>query len=345
MEQNGLFSVLNKEVIFMKRFLLGMALSFVLSLGAVSVYADDKSAISAEKTIVCDNNVSRNVNAFIYKGEEYFSLRDVCSCIGFSVNWDSLTQTTVLEKGLTENGAFLEGEYRAIPVYTDIYVYGNKNTGVPAINIMGHNYFKLSTLSDIIDFDWNSDSGVISIRTEMVKDSIETKVKDIPFIRVYLNDSENQCVIDDTRVRYMKGSMDITEAGKYIKENINADFAVEDYSVKENEKFINWVFLRFVVDGIDSNFGYNLICFDGNVRIINEVGKFNEDFDVSVIKPVGMTDEEIKAKAVELDNASGRVDEQRVYKYFDMNDLKFKAQVETVYEKTGLYCLEQVFEI
>ena len=345
MEQNGFVPVLIKEVIFMKRFLLGMALTFMLSVGTVSVLADDKSAVSAERTIVCDNDTSRSVNAFICKGEEYFSLRDICACIGFSVNWDNSTQTIVLEKGLTENGAFLEGEYRAIPVYTDIYVNGNKNTGVPAINIMGHNYFKISTLSDIIDFDWNSDSGVISIQTEMVKDSMETKVKDIPFISVYLNNSKAQYIIDDTRVRYVQGSMDITEAGRYIKENINADFAVEDYSVEENEKFVNWVFLRFVVEGIESNFGYNIICFDGNVRIINKVGDFNEKFDISAIKPVSMTDEEIKAKAIELDNASGRVDEQRVYKYFDMNDLKFKAQVETAYENTGFYCLEQVFEI
>lgn len=329
----------------MKRFLLGVALSFILSIGTVSVLADDKSAKSAEKSIVCDNDISRSINAFIYKGEEYYSLRDICSCIGFSVNWDNNSQTIMLERGLTENGAFLEGEYRAIPVYADIYVYGNKNTGVPAINIMGHNYFKLSTLSDIIDFDWNDDSGVISIHTEMIKDSMETMVRDIPFISVYLNNSEAQHVIDDTRIRYIKGSMDITEAGKYIKENINPDFDVKDYSVKENDKFVNWVFLKYTINGIDSNFGYNLICFDGNVRIINEVGGFNDKFDVNAIKPVSMTDEEIKAKAVELDNASGRVDEQRVYKYFDMNDLKFKAQVETVYENTGFYCLEQVFEI
>ncbi|NLK36892.1 MAG: hypothetical protein GX299_02260 [Epulopiscium sp.] len=68
------------------------------------------------------------------------------------------------------------------------------------------------------------------------------------------------------------------------------------------------------------------------------IGEKNEDFDINEVGKPKLSDEEAKRKAIEADGYDYKVDEQRIQRYFDMKDLTYKCEVETVYiDNSGSY--------
>ena len=72
--------------------------------------------------------------------------------------------------------------------------------------------------------------------------------------------------------------------------------------------------------------------------LITFIGEKNEDFDINEVGKAKLSDEEAKWKAIEADGYDYKVDKQRIQRYFDMKDLTYKCEVETVYiDNSGHY--------
>lgn len=90
--------------------------------------------------------------------------------------------------------------------------------------------------------------------------------------------------------------------------------------------------------GVSANYGYLFTCLNDKAALITFIGEKNEDFDINEVGKPKLSDEEAKQKASEADGYDYKVDEQRIQRYFDMKDLTYKCEVETVYiDNSGSY--------
>lgn len=170
-------------------------------------------------------------------------------------------------------------------------------------------------------------------------------------------------------VTYITGSKNYNAIEKYIKENIDQKFNMKDFVVKESSPMenvsiesdneltqeyinqfvapINNLDIRYYVDGYPTRYGYRIYVFSGYAKIINYMGKWNNDFDKSKIQAFKYTDEELKQMAIDKDGFQNKypIKDVRIQRFFDIETLEFKADVEIVYLKDNrlTFVLSQVF--
>ncbi len=97
-----------------------------------------------------------------------------------------------------------------------------------------------------------------------------------------------------------------------------------------------------------SNYYYSVKIVNNSVFLINKVGKINNDiYTVDLVKP-DITDDELKALAIDFDGFADKysIEVQRISKRFIMNSMEFKYEVETVYkDKNGcFFCTLYTYE-
>lgn len=286
------------------------------------------------------------VPAYMYQDNNYFMLRDIGKIVGYQVDWDGNTKKITMTKDKTaQNFDGLSTVKQTENVKKDqqtIVIDGNEYKDMECLNIDGYNYFKLRDLADAMDFTCGWDNSTNTIMITMGKEST-SDVTEMPETNIsvdrFLDPELNQKVIKED-VSYVSGSKDYSEIEKYIKENIDKDFSVDDYTVTEDDvngmlSGYNSLVMRLDVNGVSANFGYLVTCLNGKAALITFIGEKNEDFDITKVGTQELSDEEAKQKAIEADGYDYKVDEQRIYRYFDMNDLKNKCEVETVYIDDG----------
>ncbi|MGM9917011.1 stalk domain-containing protein [Anaerotignum sp.] len=300
------------------------------------------------------------VPAYMYQDSNYFMLRDIGKIIGYQVDWDETTKKITMTKDeAAQNFDGLSAVRQAENVKKDqqtIVIDGNEYEDMGCLNIDGYNYFKLRDLAEAMDFicDWDTSTNTImlTVGKESVPDTSDTPKPAETNISVdrFLDPELNQKVIKED-VTYVSGSKDYREIEKYIKENIDKNFNVDDYTVTEDDvngllSGYNSLVMRLDVNGVRANFGYLVTCLNGKAALITFIGEKNEDFDIAKIGTLQLSDEEAKQKAIEADGYDYQVDEQRIYRFFDMKDLKNKCEVETVYiNDTGHYfATSHIFE-
>ncbi len=160
------------------------------------------------------------------------------------------------------------------------------------------------------------------------------------FANNYLDDEIDKKIIDGYDCIYKRDSKDYYNITNYIRKHIDSNFITSDYIITEDtsthfpygfSKGINVLDIRLNVKGYSSNFGYRIYIMDNIAKIITTIGSKNDDFDITKLKAPDITDEELIDMAVKADHNSYKVSETNVRRYFDMNDLKFKGDVEVTY--------------
>lgn len=170
-------------------------------------------------------------------------------------------------------------------------------------------------------------------------------------VQAYLDDELNQKLVKEAVV-YKDGSSDYDEIEQYIRENVDAEFALNDYSVKEfgeEENGVNLISFRLKVGDAISDYGFTAICIDDEMKLIT----FTDSYDKTTVDEIKSTpvtmaaedEDDLFARAVEADGFDYDVDEQYLEKYFDTETGKVISLVNTVYvDQNGAYfCTEHKF--
>ncbi len=342
------------------------------SLFHTSTFAMNDTVVAkpSKNTIILEEDgVQREVSdisIFSIKDKNYFMLRDVGYLLNLGVNWNSNDKKVEVllsepNSELSPNlNKHMEGR-QIIPATQTISVDGKDNT-LTGYNIDGYLYFPISDIAQALNFSckWDKNTKTVVISKEnKLPDDTELKVpENIDYlVNLYLDERIEHKMIETNDVTYVTGSKNYDSIEIYIKENIDQKFNMKDFVVKESSPIenvsiesdneltqeyinqfvapINNLDIRFYVDGYPTHYGYRVYVFSGYAKIINYMGKWNNDFDKSKVEPFPYTDEELKQMAIDSDGFQNKytVKDVRIYKYFDMETLEFKAEVEIIYLK------------
>lgn len=152
-------------------------------------------------------------------------------------------------------------------------------------------------------------------------------------VDMLIDDSLTQYIVDGD-VNYYEFSKDYNEIEQCIKENLNANFDINDFEVTEDgaegENAFNSLSFRFVVDGLVSDFGYNIVIENNKVLLVTQIGTDIINY-VPVIDKENMLSDEELCKMALADDDDSVVAEQKVNKYVDSATGKIKYSVDTVY--------------
>lgn len=170
-------------------------------------------------------------------------------------------------------------------------------------------------------------------------------------VDLFLEDKDGKSinyVVNDV-VSYQKGSSNYSKIEKYMKENINPNFDMNDYIVSEESfnyagKQVIDLLFTYVVNDMRSNFAYDILIEDGNVVLVRQIGTDITDYVPTESRIAVVDDEIVRQMATEEIEHKENIDEQKVYKYFDSDLKKVKYEVQTVVgtDETGYSCV--VFE-
>lgn len=310
--------------------------------------ADELSAAPSQNALSVQSGgtVSKvdAVPAYMYKDSNYFMLRDIGKIVGYQVDWDRDTEKAILKKDNNaqnlNNLSTVKQSENVNKEKQTIVIDGKEYNGIECLNIDGYNYFKLRDLAEIMDFTCSWDNETNTVILILDSESVP-ETPDLPKNNIDLNPELNQKIIDED-VSYVSGSNDYSEIEKYIRENIDKNFNADDYIITENDRNMNGLYneliIKLDVNGVSANFGYLVTCMNGKASLITFIGEKNADFDINKVVSHPLSDEEAKQKAIEADGYDYEVDEQIIYRFFDMKDLTYKCEVETVYiDNNGAY--------
>ena len=76
------------------------------------------------------------------------------------------------------------------------------------------------------------------------------------------------------------------------------------------------------------NFGYRVLCINKKAVLITFIGEKNADFDITKAGVQKLSDADAKQMALDMDKNSYKVEKQTVSRYFDMQELKQRCEVE-----------------
>ncbi len=320
---------------------------------AQSVFAAESEAVPSQNSFLVHTGSEtvklEAVPAYLYEGNNYFMLRDIGKTAGYAVVWNGEEKTISLNKddsamdfaGLSEPGT------AAAIAKTEqtIFVDGVEYKDTVCLNIDGYNYFKLRDLAEIMDFDCGWDSETKTVSMTLGKTSAEEK-EELPAEEE--NEPKQQNI--EEKVVYAAGSHDYGQIESYFRKNIDEDFKAEDYIITETNLNVPTsaavaLNMRLDINGIPANIGYYVVCVGGMAEEVTWIGEKNPDFDITKAGTPQIGEEEAKQMALEADGTDYEVEEQSVRYYFDMEELAYKCQVETVYKgKDGdTFATEHIF--
>ena len=118
---------------------------------------------------------------------------------------------------------------------------------------------------------------------------------------------------------------------EYIKEYYDSTFDMTKYKAYSGDDNDDDIYLYFMVGSYRSNFGYHAVMSGENVMRVEMMGVMNPYFLSADIKEPSLTDEDVCRMALEEFEFEYTVESQTVTKYFNMDNLKFTFEVETVY--------------
>ena len=281
------------------------------------------------------------VPAYLYQDNNYFMLRDLGKILGYRVDWnEAAKQVSLTKESTAKDLQHLSAAKQAKTVQKSkqtILVGATEYENMNCLNIDGYNYFRLRDLVEIMDFTcgWDSEKKQIQLSTGEQNDGeISISVKD------FLREGFNQTVIEED-VPYIPGSKDYAALDTYMQKNVDKDFKASDFIIMESEEGSNTpnlitLDMRLNVNGVmTKNFGYRILCINKKAALITPIGEKNPDFDITKAGVQKLSDEDAKQMALDVDNNNYHVEKQTVFRYFDMQELKQKCEVETMYVHDG----------
>lgn len=315
-----------------------------------SVFAAELMAAPSKNTLSVQSESGikkvEAVPAYLYQDNNYFMLRDVGKIVGYRVNWDeNKKQISMVKDESAQNLKGMSQPKQAESVTKSkqtLIIDGKEYSDKECLNIDGYNYFRLRDMAEIMNFtcDWDNETNeiLLTIGKETTAETPETELS----VERFLDPDVNQKIIEEDVV-YVSGSKNYEEVEKYMRENVDETFRANDYIITEDNlngilPGYNSLIMRLDVNGVSANYGYLFTCLNDKAALITFIGEKNEDFDINEVGKPKLSDEEAKQRAIEADGYDYKVDEQRIQRYFDMKDLTYKCEVETVYiDNSGSY--------
>lgn len=121
----------------------------------------------------------------------------------------------------------------------------------------------------------------------------------------------------------------------YIRKNYDTTFDFTEYEFSVDESGYD-IYLYYKVEGWRSTFGYRAVMFGDKLLRVEMIGKMNPYLLSTELTMPEIPDEEVLKMALEDAGNEFTVSSQVLYKYFDMDELKFVYAVDTVYtDKAG----------
>lgn len=172
-----------------------------------------------------------------------------------------------------------------------------------AFIFFSYSYFKTSIFATLKNITSETLSTTVVIRGKNAKPDINyarsrNNSSTLDYLLKQLEDDEPRWIVNDD-VKYKNGSKDYDQINEYIKNNVNSNFNISNYTVNEYEfdfttsEKITSLFFIYMLGDIRSDFGYE-VDFDenGNALLITQIGT-----DLSTYKPTGeeKTDEDTAA--------------------------------------------------
>jgi len=282
------------------------------------------------------------VPAYLYQDNNYFMLRDLGKILGYRVDWnEAKKQASLTKESAAQDLQHLSAAKQAKAVKQSkqtILVGATEYENMKCLNIDGYNYFKLRDLVEIMDFTcgWDSAKNQIQLSTGDLRneDGVSQTAKD------FLHEGLNQKVIEED-VPYIPDSKDYAALEAYMQKNVDKDFKASDFIIRESEEgstTSNLIVLdmRLNVNGVPTrNFGYRVRCINKKAALITFIGEKNPDFDITKAGVQKLSDADAKQMALDMDKNSYKAEKQTVSRYFDMQELKQKCEVETTYIDNG----------
>ncbi len=150
-------------------------------------------------------------------------------------------------------------------------------------------------------------------------------------LSVFLHDELKQYVVDDVTYEYM--SKDYEEIADYIVEHDNPDFDIADYNIYEGTRTTHYhdLFFRYVLNEIETDYGYNLIMEDGNVKIITVAGTPISENTPLTLSENNYTDEELFDIAIEELGFDNEIKNKRASRMYLSATGEILYQVEITY--------------
>ena len=281
------------------------------------------------------------VPAYLYQDNNYFMLRDLGKILGYRVDWnEAKKQASLTKESAAQDLEHLSAAKQAKAVKQSkqtILVGATEYENMNCLNIDGYNYFKLRDLVEIMDFTcgWDSEKNRIQLSTgEQNDEGVSISVKD------FLVEGAKQKVIEED-VPYIPGTKDYAALEAYMQKNVDQDFKASDFIITEAEEGSNTpnlitLDMRLNVNGVmTKNFGYRVLCINKKAALITFIGEKNPDFDITKAGVQKLSDADAKQMALDMDKNSYKAEKQTVSRYFDMQELKQKCEVETTYIAIG----------
>ena len=281
------------------------------------------------------------VPAYLYQDNNFFMLRDLGKILGYRVDWnEAKKQASLTKESAAQDLEHLSAAKQAKAVKQSkqtILVGATEYENMNCLNIDGYNYFKLRDLVEIMDFTcgWDSEKNRIQLSTgEQNDEGVSISVKD------FLVEGAKQKVIEED-VPYIPGTKDYAALEAYMQKNVDQDFKASDFIITEAEEGSNTpnlitLDMRLNVNGVmTKNFGYRVLCINKKAALITFIGEKNPDFDITKAGVQKLSDADAKQMALDMDKNSYKAEKQTVSRYFDMQELKQKCEVETMYVYNG----------
>ena len=281
------------------------------------------------------------VPAYLYQDNNYFMLRDLGKILGYRVDWnEAKKQASLTKESAAQDLQHLSAAKQAKAVKQSkqtILVGATEYENMNCLNIDGYNYFKLRDLVEIMDFTcgWDSEKNRIQLSTgEQNDEGVSISVKD------FLVEGAKQKVIEED-VPYIPGTKDYAALEAYMQKNVDQDFKASDFIITEAEEGSNTpnlitLDMRLNVNGVmTKNFGYRVLCINKKAALITFIGEKNPDFDITKAGVQKLSDADAKQMALDMDKNSYKAEKQTVSRYFDMQELKQKCEVETTHIDNG----------
>ena len=323
--------------------LVGILVAFMVSMNSVSAFAGNLS----ERYIYINPNENILTCKESGKGSENINFDSKSSFLGSDgtmyVIFDSIGYFTA-----NENIDFIYDSQKGIGYtqykypehapenWLDIKVYKNSDEieyngqeisiGKDAVELNGEIYLPLRSALLALGFDEDS----IDYNAESKSAYITPQPSGSGFY--FNNQLPNYEVIEN--IFYDKNSNDFLQIEQYIKENINKDFNLNDFTVNEyhsdfNGKDIGTIFFNYMIDDIRTDFAYKITVVDNKVEGISQIG-----YDIIGIRPLidrNFLDEEtLFEMAREVEGEYKNFSEQKSYIYFDSKLEKIVYVVDSV---------------
>lgn len=144
---------------------------------------------------------------------------------------------------------------------------------------------------------------------------------------------EQYVITDDVSYKHMSG--EYGEIENYIKENINNEFNLNDYTIyeKERSKTVQYkpVYFRYNLNGIETDFGYNILIENDKAVLITVAGTPISENTPLTLSENNYTDEELFDIAIEELGFDNEIKNKRASRMYLSATGEILYQVEITY--------------